>query len=93
VKEHRFSLNVPFNENMVCKPLRTGFSTVANVSFQLFAAHSIWNAAAIDQLIPSAHKITVLREPVSAFESFFMYAGYDKKHGNINDFAKRLRTG
>jgi hypothetical protein len=90
LKEHRFSLNLPFSEEMVYRP-RTGGA--ARAPFHLFAAHSIWNGAAIDQLIPGAHKITILREPVATFESYYVYAGYDKKHGDINEFAKLLSKG
>jgi Galactose-3-O-sulfotransferase len=81
---------MPFSPGMVSRP---GRGDIASTNFQIFAAHSLWNARAIEQLIPGAHTFTILREPVSAFESYFVYGGYDRKYGDINQFAELLDQG
>jgi hypothetical protein len=78
---------MPFSRDMVSKP-RGG-----DVDFQIFAAHSLWNARTIEQLIPGSHKFTILRDPVSAFESYFVYVGYERKYGDINQFALLIEQG
>ena len=88
MKEHRFSLKLPFSADMVSRVDRND-----DGKFHIFAAHSLWNASAIDQLIPGATKLTILREPAAAFESYFVYIGYDRKYGDINQFASLLDQG
>ena len=62
-------------------------------SFSVFAAHSRWDAAEISSLVPGAFSMTILREPLEAFESFYSYMNIDRSLDmDINQFAQSLTT-
>ena len=62
-------------------------------SFSVFAAHSRWAAAEISSLVPGAFSMTILREPLEAFESFYSYMNIDRSLDmDINQFAQSLTT-
>ena len=62
-------------------------------SFSVFAAHSRWDAAEISSLVPGAFSMTILREPLEAFESFYSYMNIDRSLDlDINQFAQNLTT-
>ena len=62
-------------------------------SFSVFAAHSRWAAAEISSLVPGAFSMTILREPLEAFESFYSYMNIDRSLDlDINQFAQNLTT-
>ena len=61
--------------------------------FDIFAAHSRWNLAQVKILIPEGYTLTILRDPVDTFESFFTYMGVDRRLGvDINNFAQQFAT-
>ena len=60
-------------------------------SFQIFAAHGRWNSAEVKKLIPNAYTLTILRNPIDAFESYYSYMNIDRKlKMDINEFAMAL---
>ena len=60
-------------------------------SFDIFAAHGRWNGSEVRRLIPDGYSLTILRNPVEAFESYYSYMSIDTKlHMDINEFAMAL---
>ena len=60
-------------------------------SFDIYAAHGRWNGSAVKKLIPEGYTLTILRNPVEAFESYYSYMSIDTKlHMDINEFAMAL---
>ena len=60
-------------------------------SFDVFAAHGRWNSAETKSLIPGAFSLTILRDPVDTFESFYSYMNVDRRlNMDINQFAASL---
>ena len=41
----------------------------------LFAIHSVWNNFEIRKLLPNGPAVTILRDPISVFESAYSYFG------------------
>ena len=86
-----FSMDSQFTANMVAN-----FSWSKKMEFDIFASHSLWNANEIDNIIPRPSvKFTLLRDPVEAFESGFVYMGFWKttipgKNITINEFAELI---
>ena len=59
----------------------------------MFAAHSRWDAMETKSLIPGAFSMTILREPLETFESFYSYMNIDRRLDmDINQFAQSLVT-
>ncbi len=80
-----FKLNVEFDADLVLegpwKPLE----------FDIFAFHCLWNYEEVGKIIPRAKFITILREPLSLFESGYVYFGLQKVRGiDINGFAEKF---
>ena len=65
----------------------------ANLSFQIFTLHGRWNFIEVDQLMGSNTKyITVIRDPVDVFESFFGYSELHKFYGvNLTTFIENVK--
>ena len=60
-------------------------------SFDVFAAHGRWDSAEIKSLIPRAFTMTILRDPVETFESFYSYMNVDRRlNMDINQFARSI---
>lgn len=59
--------------------------------FDIYAAHGRWNASAVKFLIPGGYAMTILRNPLDAFESYYSYMNIDSKlNMDINEFAMAL---
>ena len=43
------------------------------INYDLFASHSVWNHLEVRKLIPSGPSVTILRDPISVFESAYSY--------------------
>ena len=63
----------------------------------VFAIHSVWNHFEIRKIIPKAAAVTILRDPISVFESAYSYFGntptVNKKYifdWGKSDFTQRL---
>ena len=58
--------------------------------YDIIASHSLWNAKEVDKVIqkPSV-KFTLLRDPVHAFESGFIYMGLGT---DINKYAQEVQN-
>ena len=41
--------------------------------YNLYASHSVWNHIEVRKLIPSGPSVTILRDPISVFESAYSY--------------------
>ncbi len=65
----------------------------AKLGFDMFIFHSIWNYHEMKKVLPDAAYITLLRDPVDAFESNYVYMGLEKAFKmDINTFAtKRVK--
>ena len=61
-----------------------------SLGFDIFAFHSIWNYAEMKKVLPDAVYVTLLRDPIDAFESNYVYMGLEKAFKmNINEFAAK----
>jgi len=65
-RRHLFPLARPFHPDMA-------EAYGGKERFEVFAAHSLWDGAMVARLVPAAFTLTILREPVAAFESWFGY--------------------
>ena len=45
----------------------------------LFAIHSVWNHKEIRKILPTGPAVTILRDPISVFESAYSYFGNTPK--------------
>jgi len=86
-----FSLENQFKADMVAN-----FSWSKNRKFDIIASHSLWDPKEVDKVIgkPSV-KFSLLRDPVDAFESGFVYMGIGKYHKSgteidINEYANQI---
>ena len=58
--------------------------------YDIIASHSLWNAKEVDKVIPKPSvKFTLLRDPVHAFESGFIYMGLGT---DINKYAQEVQN-
>ncbi len=59
--------------------------------FDIFAFHSRWETEKVLEMVPGAKIVTILREPLSAFESNYIYMGVQNaRKADINEFAKKF---
>jgi hypothetical protein len=57
--------------------------------FDIFTFHSIWNLKEVRKLVPKGPSITILRDPVEAFESGYVYMGMEAAFKmDINKYAE-----
>ena len=60
----------------------------------MFVFHSIWNLPEVRKLVPRGKVVSILRNPVEAFESGYKYLGWQKFFQmDINQFAKSKAFG
>ena len=101
---HYFNLKVPFTRNQA--DLYKAYSNVRYMEgvnnfsnnmimisnrFDIYAAHGRWNASEVKSLIPGGYAMTILRNPLDAFESYYSYMNIDSKlNMDINEFAMAL---
>ncbi len=79
-----FKLNTPFNSSLVLD------GPWAPLDFDIFAFHCLWRHKEVARMIPEARYITILREPLSLFESGYVYFGLQRARGlDINGFAEK----
>ena len=58
--------------------------------YDIIASHSLWNGKEVDKVIPKPSvKFTLLRDPVHAFESGFIYMGLGT---DINKYAQEVQN-
>ena len=50
----------------------------ARLGYDMFIFHSVWNHDEVEKIIPDAIHITLLRDPVSCYESNYVYMGLEK---------------
>ncbi len=61
--------------------------------FDIFTFHSVWNYPEVRQLVPDSPAVTILRDPVDAFESGYEYMGFRKAFKmDINQYARKVST-
>lgn len=85
--------DLPFNiESIENTPWHQEF--LHNGLYEMAALHVRWNQTAMNMLLgKEAMFITLLREPVSAFESLFSYYKFENRYGLIlEDYIDRLET-
>ncbi len=59
--------------------------------FDIFAFHCRWNYDEVTRIIPDAKHITILREPLSTFESNYVYMGAQSaRKADLNEFAQKF---
>ena len=81
---HHFNMLKPFEATEV-----RGFSEELpqnKFNYNLFASHSVWNHLEVRKLILSGPSVTILRDPISVFESAYSY--YDNTP-EVSDFITR----
>ena len=66
------NLQVPFNSSMVTK------LPWARLGYDMFIFHSVWNDEEVSKVIPNAIHITLLRDPVSCYESNYVYMDLER---------------
>ena len=81
--EHNLTVVLPkngmhyFNEfNPFAATEVRGYSKAISMNlknYDLFASHSVWNHLEVRKLIPSGYAVTILRNPISVFESAYSY--------------------
>ncbi len=80
-----FSFKEPFNASSV---LEGPYRSLGR--FDLFAFHSVWNYSEMRKVLPGAVYVTLLRDPVDAFESNYVYMGLEKANKmDINGYAAK----
>ena len=70
---HYFNELKPFTATEV-----RGYSEVIpknKFNYNLFASHSVWDHSEVRKVIPSGPSVTILRDPISVFESAYSYYG------------------
>ena len=59
--------------------------------FDIFAFHCRWDYAEVRKIIPEAKFVTILRDPLAAFESSYVYMGLQKLlKVDLNGFARKF---
>ncbi|CBY42607.1 unnamed protein product [Oikopleura dioica] len=61
-------------DNYICKHKPFEKDCITQTSYEIIANHHVWSPV-VDQVLPNATKITILREPVSQIVSAFQYFG------------------
>ena len=56
-----------------------GFIKNVTLKKNLFAIHSVWNHKEIRKILPTGPAVTILRDPISVFESAYSYFGNTPK--------------
>eukprot|EP00094_Tigriopus_californicus_P002554 TCALIF_02469-PA protein Name:"Similar to Gal3st3 Galactose-3-O-sulfotransferase 3 (Mus musculus)" AED:0.16 eAED:0.16 QI:10/0.8/0.66/1/0.6/0.66/6/0/356 len=85
--------DVPFNvESIDNTPWHDEF--ISNDQYEMAALHVRWNQTAMNLLLGrQATYITLLREPVSAFESLFSYYKFEDRYNlTLEEYIDRLET-
>ena len=61
-------------DNYICKHKPFKKDCITQTSYEIIANHHVWSPV-VDQVLPNATKITILREPLSQLVSAFQYFG------------------
>ena len=76
-------LQESFNASMVSK------LPWARLGYDMFIFHSVWNHAELQKIVPDAVHVTLLRDPVTCYESNYVYMGLERVFKmDINKFAR-----
>lgn len=60
-------------------------------NFDIFAFHCRWDVDEVFKIVPDAKLFTILREPISNFESNYVFMGAQSARSlNINEFAEKV---
>ena len=64
-----------------------------NVEYDIHAFHGKWNIKVFNKIIPKAFRVTILREPVSCFESMYSYYRLGRRTNlTVNEFAIQIAS-
>ncbi len=81
-----FNVIQPFDANLV---LDGPWKDLGD--FDIFASHCRWNRLEVLRIIPEATFITILRDPITTFESNYVYMGKQKAlNTSLNDYALKF---
>lgn len=81
-KSWMFSYKESFNASMVTK------LPWARLGYDMFIFHSVWSYNELNKIIPNAIHVTLLRDPVTCYESNYVYMGLERVFKmDINKFA------
>ncbi|XP_054709248.1 galactose-3-O-sulfotransferase 4-like [Uloborus diversus] len=87
-KNHAFSLLLPFQAEVVHG------APWQNLGYNIICHHMVFNKAAIEKIMPKdSVYITILREPVSMFESLYEYGELEEFYQmDIEEYAKGIKN-
>lgn len=80
-----FSIIEPFNSSLVLDgPFKT-------LGFDMFVSHSQWRYHEVQKVVPNAKYVTILRDPVDALESNYVFMGAQNSFKmDINGYADKF---
>ena len=93
-------IGLPRNEwdNYICKHLPFKKDCTNDTNYDIIANHHVWSPV-IEQVLPRATKITILREPLSQLVSAFQYFGASefrivghRNDKNLESFEKLIES-
>ncbi|XP_077988234.1 galactosylceramide sulfotransferase-like [Glandiceps talaboti] len=91
-RKGKFSLTHLFKRDMAARPRRATADRKFHPMYNILANHARFNKPEMDKVVPNATYISILREPVSRFESAFGYymiadrLGLSKSRNAIEQF-------
>ena len=72
---NKYRCHVPYHVFNEFRPFRSSWSEhyMERKNMDIFAVHSVWDNLEVRKLIPNGLAVTILRDPIAAFESSYSF--------------------